>query len=271
MMVIGTALAVSAGLANDGSGAPGPADEAGNRAAPSVGRQFAQAQPPTGDATGTRRDQSGDEKSRGDFRSPRTGRFDTSDRPGSGFRRQLTPAEHDRALQILAELDPESAKRLTELRERDPAAFQRDFARFGRRLIGLMELEKRQPELFKVRLRELRLEVEERKLAEKIRQLREQNKVGEADALVPQLREKVKEHQGCRIQARGWELVLLDQHIKAMREQLQKDTENFDASIEPRVQMLLKGEPDRDPMRPPTDGPPDPAIQTIGADVPKDQ
>jgi hypothetical protein len=169
---------------------------------------------------------------RGEFR----GRI--ADRAG-GPPRPISPQDIDEALAIVQEFDPEWAQRLRETRKDDPEGFMAAFSQHGQRLRGLVELRKRKPELYEVRLMEMKSDVQARRLAVRIRSLREQGQSAEIARLEAELLRVVSSQVNAGLKARGLELLALEDHIKHLRQQLQQDAQNLPATIERRMQALL--------------------------------
>ena len=92
-------------------------------------------------------------------------------RPGD--RPPLTEEQITEAIEVLSELRPRMAERLREIQETDPARVAEVVERQYPRVRMFLELKKREPELYKLRIRDLKLESKSNKLAKKLRAAKE--------------------------------------------------------------------------------------------------
>jgi len=155
-------------------------------------------------------------------------------------RRMPTAAELDRIIEIAREIDPERGEQWTKQRSEDAAGFQRAIMMRGKLMFGLLELEKRYPQLFEVRLCELRAQARSKRLASEWRAVTQRGSLGDAAAIEADMRASVKEQLECGQQARAHEIVILHEHQKKLRENLQHSLANSERLIEARLQELMK-------------------------------
>ena len=86
--------------------------------------------------------------------------------------RKLSPQLIKRCLEVVRDLDPQLAPRLEAIVERDPETFERIVSRGGRRWVGLAQLKASNPELYELKVEELKADREVTRLAAELRELR---------------------------------------------------------------------------------------------------
>ena len=103
--------------------------------------------------------------------------------------------------------------------------------------MGLVRLKDTNPDLYTVKIKELKLESQIETMAASVR---EANRSGSESAagLDAELRKLVRDQLSLRIYARGQELYLLEQHLDNARQQLRKDASNLDDLLNRRMQAL---------------------------------
>jgi len=154
-------------------------------------------------------------------------------------RPDLSPEMIDRLMEVVRDLDADRAAKLEELRTSDPKQFSVVVARSGRHLLGLSMLKDRDPELYSIRIDELRKGQEISRIAQEIRAARDTCSDEELERLTTMLRNRIREQTDLNFRARGRELILLEQHIKTTREKLVEDINNRNDAIEKRLTELL--------------------------------
>jgi hypothetical protein len=161
---------------------------------------------------------------------------------GAPHRHRRAPSSQDldRIVEIAREIDPERGEQWARQRREDPAGFERAIMMRGKLMFGLLELERRHPQLFEVRLCELRAQARSKRLAGEWRALTARGSLGDAAAIEADMRAAVKEQLECGQQARAHEIVLLHEHQKKLREKLQESLANSERLIEQRMQELMK-------------------------------
>lgn len=167
-------------------------------------------------------------------------------RPRRDGRQRMSPEMIDRLLALARTIDPARAERLAEMRRDNLPAFQRWFATNGRRLAGLLELERKDPELFSARVCELRAEAKVNNIARQYHKAREDGQLDEASRLEAEVRAAEDSRFDCYLRARGMELAILANKVEKMKQDLQDDLQNRDKIIEDRITTLLTAPPDDD-------------------------
>lgn len=149
--------------------------------------------------------------------------------------RRLTPEQIDTAMNIIHELDPDRADRFERLHERDPRAFERALTRHARGITGLVWIKDKNPELYELKLQELRLDKQVKTLARRIRQVEPARR----ESLAEELRGLVRQQVNINLRVRAEELLLLENHVQSMRDQLRRDSVNFERTVNSRVRQML--------------------------------
>lgn len=149
--------------------------------------------------------------------------------------RRLNTDQIDEALSIIRELDPDRAERFERLRERDPRAFERALTTRARGITGLVWMKDRNPELYELKLDELRLDKQVRDLG---RAIRESDSV-DRDSMIEELRGLVRQQVNLSLRVRAEELLMLENHVKSMRDQLRRDSVNLERTVADRVRRIM--------------------------------
>lgn len=182
-----------------------------------------------------------------------------------GRNRNLSDEDIDRVLELLAQLDADSADRMKTLRESDPERFQAVLRQSAPRVLGLLELDKRNPELAKLKIAELIIEARVIRLAGQYREARGSALAAPAAQLEDSLRSLVREQLDLSIRAKAQYILMLDEHVATLRERLRNEATNRDQAVERRMQRLIGNAENHDlgaeapapkPQPPPSPPPP---------------
>ena len=144
-----------------------------------------------------------------------------------------------RCMEVAREVDPDLAARLNTIR-RDRS--EKDFRRamgLARHLVGLVRLKDENPQLYDVKLDELHVQAQvDRVMDQFIAALRAAAPVADYEETLNRL---VMEQVGYALVARGMYLRSLDEHVDALREELDRDSQptNFLPAVQRRLQELL--------------------------------
>ena len=166
-------------------------------------------------------------------------------RPG-GQRRPLSPDQIDAIVEVATEVFPDGAARLRELRKQDPEALERVLGRQARRLFALAMLRDRNPELYALKLEELRNQMELRTLAARhaalgTEQVEDTEAASERERIEARIREIAEQQVDLGLRVRGLELAAMDEAIRRMRTELAEDAGNRDVAIDQMVEVVLSG------------------------------
>ena len=142
--------------------------------------------------------------------------------------------------------------------DKSPARFGGMYFRFR----GLMMLENQDPELYKIKVRQIEIDDEEYGLMKEIREARRTSDKELIANNTAKLRDLSKEYIASRINERSHRIISLQKSIDKEKSQLASDEQNKDALIAERVESILNDTPTRSRGHD-TDAPPQ-----SGADAP---
>ena len=143
----------------------------------------------------------------------------------------------DRVMEVAKEIDPEFAEQLTNMCHDDPEVFNNLIRKQGRRLGSLLQLRESDPDLFEVKLNELKLDAEISLITKTIRGLGVDKEVSQGQ--IATLRGLIRAKTALRIRVQTLSIDRLENHIAALREKLADTSARFDEVVEERVQQLL--------------------------------
>ena len=185
--------------------------------------------------TDTRFGQRDKDRMRPNRRPPRE---DQEGRPRWPEQRQLPENMTEQIMAVTEEIAPDLANQLKQMCEQDPEGFEKIINRQGRRLGSLVRLRDADPELFEIKVNEIKTDAEIGRLTQSIR------KTGVKDpkflARVMELRALVRAKAALSLRAKSLYIERMEQHLKAMREDLEETTANFDQIVEDRIDKLIK-------------------------------
>ena len=200
--------------------------------------------------------------------------------PQSGAPQSAAPAtapahQHDgaeRIIDVARDVSPEWAASLEKVRERDPAGFERATGVLAKRLKALAVLKDRKPQLYALRVEELRIQGEVTALADQWRSAISTGRTEEATGIEAQLRSKVGTMVDLNLRSRAMELAELDAVMRSMRDDLERDARARDTTVADAIEAYRRGEaPEigRSPVSmPPAVGAPGVAEPPTGAAAP---
>jgi hypothetical protein len=156
-------------------------------------------------------------------------------RASSGLSAELI----EQCMDVARDVDPALSERLEVIRrERSPAEFARAIHN-ARHLRGLAGLKDEDPQLYDVKVKELRLDAQADRL---LKQLSEARRTASAvtDDLEAQLHGLVQQQVAVSLVARGMYLRRLTEHVKALREELEHDLGHFQNAVDRRMKRVLQ-------------------------------
>ena len=183
----------------------------------------------------------------------------------------------DRLIAVARDVSPEWAASLEKVRERDPSGFERATGVLAKRLKALAVLKDRKPQLYALRVEELRIQGEVAALADQWRSAMSTGRTEEASGIETQLRAKVGTMVDLNLRSRAMELAELDEVMRSMRGDLERDARARDATVAEAIEAYRRGEepaigrsPVVVPASPPATGAADAASRpaSTGAPVP---
>jgi hypothetical protein len=154
-----------------------------------------------------------------------------------GPRGEVTQRMIDRIMEIAKEVDPELGARLGAMCQEDPEVFKSLIRRQGRGLGSLLQLREIDPDLFEVKLNELKLDAEILLVSNSIRELGTDEDVTQAQ--IATLRGLVRAKTALSIRVQTLSINRLERHIAALRQKIADTSDRFDEVVEERVEQLL--------------------------------
>jgi len=152
--------------------------------------------------------------------------------------RQLPENMTEHIMAVAEEIDPDLANQLKHMCEEDPEGFEKIIRRQGRRLGSLVRLRDADPELFVIKVNELKTDAEIGKVTQTIR------KAGVKDPMflahVMELRALVRAKAALSLRAKSLYIERMEKHLIAMRQDLEDTSSNFDQIVEDRIDKLIK-------------------------------
>ena len=147
----------------------------------------------------------------------------------------------DKLVAVATDVSPEWGRMLRERVERDPDGAGRAILANGRRLFALSVLRDQDPDLYLMKVTELRLQAEMRELAQEYRSAMQSGRTEDAEETRRLLADKVREQVDLDLRARAQELAALDQHVQQLRVELSRDTIDRQVRMNELLDRLLQG------------------------------
>jgi hypothetical protein len=161
----------------------------------------------------------------------------TKDLHKRGPRGEVTQRMIERVMEIAKEVDPDLGARLGAMCQEDPEVFKSLIKRQGRGLGSLLKLREIDPDLFEVKLNELKLDAEILLVSNSIRELGTDEDVTQAQ--IATLRGLVRAKTALSIRVQTLSINRLERHIAALRQKIADTSDRFDEVVEERVEELL--------------------------------
>gem|GEM_PF-2723060 len=150
---------------------------------------------------------------------------------------KMPPNMIEHVMAVANEIDPDLAAQLATMCENDPTAFQKIIRRQGRRLGSLVRLREDDPELFEVKVTELKTDAEIYRTAESLRD--QDLESASSQATIAELQGLVRARTALLLRAQTLYIGRLEKHLAALRVQLDETTSGFDEIVNERVEQLL--------------------------------
>lgn len=151
--------------------------------------------------------------------------------------RPITPKMVEHIMDVAKDIDPELAAQLTAMCEKDPDALHSIIRRQGHRLGSLIRLRESDPELYEVKVSELKIDAEIYYVAESIRG--QDPTDPETIAQVMQLEGLVRAKTEMTIQAQTLYIERLERHLSALQNRLTDTKAQLDEIVAKRLGQLL--------------------------------
>lgn len=155
--------------------------------------------------------------------------------------RVLSTEQMDRIIEVARDLSPELAARLDEARSRDADSFRSALGAQAKRLGSLAVLRERRPELYAIRIQELRLEAQVLALGEQLHSAIDAGRTDDAARLEATLRPLVLSFVDSNLRSRAVELASLDAMMRELRVDLERDARQRTDTVEQWVNALREG------------------------------
>lgn len=156
-------------------------------------------------------------------------------RPG----RPLTPKLVELCLEVARDVEPELANRLEAIRQERPGpAFDRAIGN-ARHLVGLARLKERDPQLYELKVRELRLDAQIDSILKQLARARQTSSEA-AETIEAHVRGLVRQQVAASIASRGMYLLRLKENLTSLQEELAYDAANFEEAVERRMEALIE-------------------------------
>ena len=172
---------------------------------------------------------------------PRIGAGDR--RNGRGMRRMDNPSEADidSFILVASELKPEWKDSLEFMRAEDPAEFQQTLRSLGRRIWYLVELKAQNPNLYRLRIQEIRNDEMLWALATAHRDAEDLADITEAERIKTRLKELALTQIDLKLRVRAEELAAMSSALDRLRKEVMMDLERRQAKADELVERLLSG------------------------------
>lgn len=182
-------------------------------------------------------------------------------RPDAGRTRPdgpMSPEMAERIIGVARDVSPELAQELAARQQSAPEEMTQSMRQNARRLMAMAVLKERNPDLYAIRVEDLRLQLELRALGERWRTARDAKDDRTAAAIMAQIEAKCRAQADLDLKARAQELVALDAQLKSMRDELVREQARSVERVTERVEAVTSGQPlpgrdrdrDRDAPRP---------------------
>lgn len=170
----------------------------------------------------------------------------------------MSPEMAERIIAVARDVSPDLAKELAARQQSAPDEMSQSMRQNARRLMAMAVLKERNPDLYAIRVEDLRLQLELRSLGDRWRAARDAKDDASAAAVLAQIEAKCRAQADLDLKARAQELVALDAQLKSMREELVREQARSAERVAERVEATKSGQPfpgrerdrDRDPLRP---------------------
>jgi hypothetical protein len=167
-----------------------------------------------------------------------------------GARRDLSEEDIDKAIATAREVSAEWGDSLEQLRKSDPKALRDRLAREARRLMGLAMMKEREPQLYQVRLEDIRVQNRIHELTETLHAAKKSGDAAAQEAAMKEIEAGVRKQVELDIQARGFELVALDRSLKDARKRLQDDIRDREKTVAELMDSIRAGDEPKFGRRP---------------------
>lgn len=167
------------------------------------------------------------------------GRSDGGESRGRGVPRTISEEDFKRIIEIGKRISPELATALEAQWTENREAAMKSLARNGRRLYGMLMLERRNPELFAAKVEELKAQFDLREAAMAFGEARDAGDESAQLAARASIEALAAKTVDLGLKVRAMELAALDLAVLEMRAKLQEEVASSSARVEAMVERLL--------------------------------
>jgi hypothetical protein len=166
---------------------------------------------------------------------------DRGPQAGTGQGRALGPEQMDRIIAVARDLSPELAARLEDARTRDADSFRAALGSQAKRLGSLAVLRERRPELYAIRVQELKLESQVLALGERLHSAVDAGRADESARLEAELRPLTLTFVDSNLRSRAVELASIDAMTRELRLDLSRDALMRTETVQRWIDALREG------------------------------
>ncbi|MBU3683056.1 MAG: hypothetical protein FGM39_03395 [Phycisphaerales bacterium] len=149
----------------------------------------------------------------------------------------------ERVIAVARDVSPELAAEIEKARDVSPDRMSQSMRVNARRLMSLSVVKERNPELYAIRVEELRLQLELRSLGDQWRAATEAKDDAKAAALAARIETKARAQVDVDLKARAQELVALDAQLKSLRDELVDEQRRTADRVRERIEAVKSGQP----------------------------
>lgn len=154
---------------------------------------------------------------------------------------ELTPKMIRECLEVAHEVKPQLAARLERLRrDSTEAQFEQAMRRNAWHLLNLVRLRERNPGLYDLKMRELQTGEQIQRVTAQLREALDTGSTAHAQLLETELHALVQLQASQSIEARGRYLLRIQEHAKALKQQIDEEGASFGQTVERRFHKILE-------------------------------
>ncbi len=154
--------------------------------------------------------------------------------------RQFSPDLIERVIEVARRLDPPMAADLRALCNDHPEQIEHALRTTARRFVALADLQIRDPKLYASKMSELETAANLDRIAREFVAAREEGDESRLGLLEKELETAAQFHIAMTIKARGDSIRRLEEHVKALREELEVFAGNFQGNVRDRIEQAIE-------------------------------
>lgn len=149
----------------------------------------------------------------------------------------------ERVIAVARDVSPELAQQVEDHCATKPEEMSQAMRQSARRLVALAVIKERNPELYAIRVEDVRLQLELRKLGDDYQAAVLSADTAKIAALDQQIAAKVRAQVDVDLKGRAQELLALDEQMQSMREELVQEQQRTSERVTARVEAVKSGQP----------------------------